>query len=225
MFSDLENDGEIRREVLGNSQMRGVSASELDDHEELDIKIDFHYIPGGTATDIIELLKHRIALADKDVRYILSLYQNDIRSFGEDGTSNEFMENSVQFQLNQISELLEEVNTAKGLLHKVAIAEEHYVPELKNYHWKIHSLNLLIWEWNVNQGLKSLKLWKAVMKTATTKAAKEASPTGLKVVDSYWKEYVERGLPGYHLKEGRPKQQVSKFLRHYFSDELNWNSD
>ena len=119
---------------------------------------------------------------------------------------------------------MEEKNTTRGLTHKVVIAEEHYVPELKDYHKKIYSLNELIWEWNVNQGVASLKLWKSVMKTATTKAAKEANPTGLRVIDSYWKEFVERGLPGYHLKDGRPKQKVSQFLRRFFRDESNWNS-
>ena len=158
--------GNALNEFLGNSQLRGVSKTETQDSSDQQTKINFLFISGGTSKDIIRLWEKRIALATVPTKCALSLFQNGIKTFGVDGSSDFEMKNLVRVTFNIIEGGIKVIKQLNGLEHKVNVCEELFPPELHQYFEKIDWLNKKIRGFNVKNGVYPFKVWKLFSKKA-----------------------------------------------------------
>ena len=155
--------GMCLNEMIGHSQLRGISQTEVTPTDR-QTKINFMSISGGTTKNIVDVFKHRIEAAKVSTKYSLLLFQNDVRTFGKDGSPIHDMKRILRECFHEIDQAVYHANESTGLKHKVAIAEELFVPELFEYHEQIDILNQKIRSQNLKNGISPFKLWKPLMK-------------------------------------------------------------
>ena len=207
-------------EMIGNSLLRGVSQANVK-QEDKQTKINFVFSPGAKKEDVIEIFEERIRHATENTNYALLLFQNDVRDLGKTWEDNDknAMTDKVKDTFEKIRDI--KIRFSGDLIHKVAIAEEQYPPELEEYIGLIWLVNELIREENLKNNMGMFKLWKAMMKSKPKNTV--YNPGSLpRMVASRWAEYQKYGRPGYHIGEGRNMVKFSQFIRRYFSDPRNW---
>ena len=185
-----EADASEHHILIAHSQARDCWNIQLED--ELNFPLDFVCKPGGKAPELINIIKDFLSSAVTNLKITGMIWQNSVRDLS----------------LAQVESLIKGLKTTlkEHPNHKVALSECLFAPKDQEYFEHISQINVLIKEFNSEQGNAPYPLNKVGL------GKKRGGKSALTEKPNRWVETENHPGQGYHLKD---KTKLIKFIRKY----------
>ena len=194
------DDPRMKHIVIGHSQVKNLQNYSFPEKPDLNFQIEFRYISGGKAPELIELVKKEIISAVQPLRITAIVWQNS----------------NWNITISEVENIVLDMEhfLHDHPLHRVAFPECLYVPDQERLWDKVAKINLVLANYNQRQGFDRYPLFKVAMQYSKEKRSLVVRQTSFKEYNqnlSYGNSQKDgnNNSKGYHLDEGEPKRRFA----------------